>query len=128
MSTKLYVGNLSYRTTEDQLANLFSQAGEVVSSVIIKDRTTYESRGFGFVEMSTAEEAEAAIAQLNGYTLDGRAIVVSPARERSDAPNRSRSGSRPGQGGRSGQRSGHRGGRHERHFAGRREEKGWWNS
>lgn len=128
MPTKLYVGNLSYRTTEDQLANLFSQAGEVVSSVIIKDRTTYESRGFGFVEMGTAEEAEAAIAQLNGYTLDGRVIVVSPARERSETPNRSRFGPRAGQGGRSGQRSGHRGGRHERHFASRREEKGWWNS
>jgi RNA recognition motif-containing protein len=133
MSSKLYVGNLSYKTTEETLTNLFSQVGQVLSSVIIKDKVTYESRGFGFVEMNTPEEAEAAIGQLNGYSIDGRAIVVSPARERSDSPSRGRFSGRGGggQGGR-GQHSGHRGGgqggRRERQFSDRREQKGWWNS
>jgi RNA recognition motif-containing protein len=127
MSAKLYVGNLSYKTTEEMLTDLFSQVGQVVSTVIIKDKVTYESRGFGFVEMGAPEEAEAAINQLNGHTLDGRTIVVSLARERSDAPQRGRFSGRGGPGGRGGQRGG-QGGRRDRQFSSRREQKGWWNS
>ena len=76
MDTKLYVGNLSYSATEQELQELFGQAGTVVSATIIKDRETKRSKGFGFVEMSSDEEAQAAIAALNGQQHGGRALTV----------------------------------------------------
>ena len=79
MTKKLYVGNLSFQTTEDDLSNLFGQAGPVESVRIITDRDTGRSRGFGFVEMGD-EDAEKAINQYNGTDLDGRALTVNEAR------------------------------------------------
>ena len=86
MSTKLYVGGISYRSTEDSLAEAFSQAGSVVSTKIITDRMTGRSRGFGFVEMSTADEATRAIDMWNGKELDGRTLTVNEARPLEDRP------------------------------------------
>lgn len=80
MSTKLYVGNLSFSTTEASLGDFFAQIGSVASVKLITDRDTGRSRGFGFVEMSSPDEAEKAISELNGKELDGRAISVSEAR------------------------------------------------
>jgi cold-inducible RNA-binding protein len=80
MSTKLYVGNLSYEVTEDQLNTLFSEAGEVTSAKIITDRQTGQPRGFGFVEMETKLEGEKAISMLNGRNLDGRPLTVNEAK------------------------------------------------
>ena len=77
---KLFVGGLSFQTTEDVLADAFAKAGSVVSAVIIKDRMTQRSKGFGFVEMDTEEEAQAAIAMWNGQELDGRRVAVNEAR------------------------------------------------
>ena len=79
MAKKLYVGNLSYSVTEDQLRELFSTVGEVVSSTVITDRMTSRSKGFGFVEMATDEAAKAAIDKLNGKEIDGRQINVAEA-------------------------------------------------
>ena len=81
---KLYVGKLPYRTTDQELSELFAQFGEVVSSTIITDRETGRSRGFGFIEMSNDEEAQAAMNQLNNSTIEGRAIIVNEAQERRD--------------------------------------------
>jgi len=92
MEKKLHVGNLSYNTTEDQLQSLFAQAGTVVSTTVITDRETGRSKGFGFVEMGDEGAAAAAVAQLNGAQLDGRAITVAEARPR--APRESRPSSR----------------------------------
>jgi RNA recognition motif-containing protein len=78
---RIFVGNLSYRTTEDQLADLFSQAGEVVSASIVIDRDTGRSRGFGFVEMEQ-DAGLRAIEQFNGLEIDGRKINVNEARPR----------------------------------------------
>ena len=80
MSTKLYVGSLPYSTTEQQLSELFSQYGSVQSAKVITDRYTGQSRGFGFVEMSTGEEAQKAIASLHGSEMGGRTLVVNEAR------------------------------------------------
>lgn len=80
MANKLFIGGLSWDTTDNSLAEFFSQAGSVVSAKVITDRNTGRSRGFGFVEMSTDEEAQTAKDKLNGQTLDGRAIVVNDAR------------------------------------------------
>jgi cold-inducible RNA-binding protein len=77
---KLFVGGLSFQTTEDVLADAFAKAGTVTSAVIIKDRMTQRSKGFGFVEMDTEEEAQAAIAMWNGQELDGRRVAVNEAR------------------------------------------------
>ncbi len=82
MAKKLYVGNLSYNTTEDGLRNLFSQFGSIVSAKIIFDRDTGNSKGFGFVEMAADEEATAAIAGTNGRDFDGRQIRVNEAMEK----------------------------------------------
>ena len=82
MSTRLYVGNLNFRTTGDELRELFSQAGEVENASVVEDRDTGRSRGFGFVEMSTKEEGEAAIAQFNGNDLNGRNLTVNVAKPR----------------------------------------------
>jgi cold-inducible RNA-binding protein len=84
MATKLYVGNLSFRTTSDELREQFSQAGTVESASVIEDRETGRSRGFGFVEMATAEEGAAAIAMFNGKDLGGRNITVNEAKPKTD--------------------------------------------
>lgn len=89
MAKKLYVGNLSYNTTEDGLKNLFSDYGTVASSKIIFDRETGNSKGFGFIEMSSDDEANAAIAGTNGREFDGRQLRVNEAM---DKPRRERSG------------------------------------
>ncbi|HKG12410.1 MAG TPA: RNA-binding protein [Pyrinomonadaceae bacterium] len=82
MSTRLYVGNLNFRTTSDELREIFSQAGEVENASVVEDRDTGRSRGFGFVEMATQEGAAAAIEQFNGKELGGRALTVNEARPR----------------------------------------------
>ncbi len=113
MGKKLYVGNLAYSVTDESLQTTFAAAGNVESAKIITDRITGKSKGFGFVEMSTDQEAEAAISQLNGTDLDGRALKVSEARPQAPRENRgggfgrSAGGSRGGRGGSSG-----RGGRY----------------
>src|SRR5438093_1503517 len=82
MGKKIFVGNLSFDTTSADLEALFAQAGTCESASVITDRATGRSRGFGFVEMSSASEAERAIAELNGHELQGRKLNVSEARER----------------------------------------------
>jgi cold-inducible RNA-binding protein len=82
MSTKLYVGNLSFDTTETDLKDLFSQAGTVSEAVVINDKMTGRSRGFGFVTMSDAEGARAATSKFNGMDLHGRNLTVNEAKER----------------------------------------------
>lgn len=84
METKLYVGNLSYSTTEDELRALFTQAGTVKSVTLIKDRASGRSKGFAFVEMTTQAELEKAISELNGSLLDDRALKVDMARPREE--------------------------------------------
>jgi RNA recognition motif-containing protein len=84
MDVKLYVGNLSFSTTEDELRTLFAQAGTVTSVALIKDRDTGTSKGFAFVEMSAQTGAENAIKMFNGYSLGNREIRVSPARPREE--------------------------------------------
>ena len=78
---KLYIGNISYQVSEEDLSRLFSQCGSVSSAVIIRDRETNRSKGFGFVEMATEDQARAALETLNGSEMDGRRIKVSEARE-----------------------------------------------
>lgn len=115
--TKLFVGNLSFRTTQDELFDLFTQYGAVESVAIINDRETGQPRGFAFVEMANGDEAEAAIAALNGTELGGRAINVNEARPRPEGGGsrgggggfQSRGG-RGGSGGGGGGRGGSRGG------------------
>ena len=80
MTNKLFVGSLAWATTDDSLRNLFAQVGTVVSSNVIKDKFSGRSKGFGFVEMSSVEEAQAAVEKLNGSELDGRKIVVNEAK------------------------------------------------
>lgn len=109
MSNKLYVGNLAFETTNQQLQELFAQAGTVQSASIVEDRDTGRSRGFAFVEMSTNEEAAAAISQLNGKEVSGRALKVNEAK-----PRENRGGGRGfGGGGRGGDRGGNYGGHRE---------------
>ena len=80
MSTNLYVGNLPYSVNQDQLSQLFAQAGKVVNATVIIDRHSGRSKGFGFVEMSSEEEAKAAIEMFNGKDMEGRNLVVNEAR------------------------------------------------
>ena len=114
MSTKLYVGNLSFRVSSDDLAEHFAQAGAVESANVVMDRETGRSRGFGFIEMSNADEAAAAIEQFNGEEYDGRNLVVNEARPREEGGGRGGSrgggGGRGGYGGGGGGRGGSRGG------------------
>lgn len=84
MEVKLYVGNLSYTTTEDDLHTLFTKAGQVASVALIKDRNTGNSKGFAFVEMNTQVEAQKAISLLNGYNLGNRELKVNLAKPRED--------------------------------------------
>lgn len=86
MATKLFVGSLPWETTSEDLEQLFAKAGQVVSAAVITDRMSGRSKGFGFVEMSTDEEAQKAVKELNGADIAGRKIVVSEARPREDRP------------------------------------------
>lgn len=88
MATRLFVGSLAWTTTDDQLRDFFATVGEVVSANVIFDRENNRSKGFGFVEMSNDDEAKAAIDQLNGKELGGRAIAVSEARPREERERR----------------------------------------
>lgn len=88
MEKKLYVGNLSYDVTSDKLKEVFSQAGNVTSASVIVDRQTQRSKGFGFVEMASEEEAQAAIDMFEGKEIEGRAVKVSEARPMTDRPRR----------------------------------------
>jgi cold-inducible RNA-binding protein len=110
MATRLYVGNLSFRVTGDELHELFSQAGEVSSANVVTDRETQRSRGFGFVEMATDEGAQAAIEQFNGKDFQGRALTVNEARPRADQGGGGRGGYGGGGGGRGGYGGGGGGG------------------
>jgi RNA recognition motif-containing protein len=105
MSTKLYVGNLSFSTSNQDLEDMFGKVGTVLSSNIIEDRETGRSRGFAFVEMSSREEAQNAISSLNGTEVDGRQLLVNEAKPREN----SGGGGRGGYGG-GGGRGGNRGG------------------
>lgn len=89
MATKLFIGSLSWGVTDDMLKEFFSSAGTVVSANVITDRDTNRSKGFGFVEMSTEEEAKKAIEELNNKELDGRSIVVNEAKPREERPRNS---------------------------------------
>lgn len=80
MGTKLYIGNLDYTVTSDQLKEMFAASGTVVDAVVITDKMSGRSKGFGFVEMSTAEEAEAAVKEFHGKELAGRTLTVNEAR------------------------------------------------
>lgn len=84
MGTKLYVGNLSYDTTEDQIRTLFSQAGDIAEIAFIMDRDTGRPKGFGFVTMQTEEGAQEAIKRFNGQSVDNRALTVNEARPREE--------------------------------------------
>ncbi len=92
MAKKLYVGNLSYDTTEDSLKETFSEAGTVESVAIIKDKFSGRSRGFGFVEMAKDEDAEKAIEMFNEKDVDGRNLVVNEAKPMTDRPPQKRGG------------------------------------
>lgn len=96
MSTKLYVGNLSFNTSTQDLETMFAESGTVQSTNIIEDRETGRSRGFGFVEMSSKEEAQAAISALNGKEIDGRALTVNEAKPREDRGGSGGGGNRGG--------------------------------
>ncbi len=110
MNKNLYVGNLSYKITDEDLKSNFSEAGEVASATIIKDKFSGQSKGFGFVEMKTEEGAAEAIKRFNGGTLDGKSITVSEARPKKEFGSGSggghRSGGNRGGGFRGGNRSG----------------------
>jgi cold-inducible RNA-binding protein len=84
MATKLYIGNLSYNSTEQELRDLFSQAGEITEVAVISDRSTGQSKGFAFVTMATEEGSQEAISRFNGHSLDNRDIVVNEARPREE--------------------------------------------
>jgi cold-inducible RNA-binding protein len=86
MAKKIYVGNLSFNMSDEQLSQLFQPFGQVSSAQVVKDKFTGRSRGFGFVEMNNNEEADKAIAALNGKDVDGRALKVSEAQPREDRP------------------------------------------
>ena len=105
MGTKLYIGNLSFNTTENELQELFSQAGTVQEVTLMQDKFTGKSRGFAFITMGSEEDAQNAISKLNGQTVEGRALTVNEARPREQRP--------PGGGGGRGYGGGGYGGRRE---------------
>ena len=109
MAQKLFIGGLSFSTSDERLRAVFSEVGQVESAVVVTDRDTGRSRGFGFVEMSTPEEAEQAIARFNGKELDGRQLKV----EKAQSTGAGKAGGRGGFGGgsRGGYRTGSGGGR-----------------
>jgi RNA recognition motif-containing protein len=114
MSTKLYVGNLAFQTTSQQLQELFATAGTVESASVVEDRETGRSRGFAFVEMSTKEEATSAISQFNGKEVGGRALKVNEAKPRENRSGGGRGfGSNRGGYGNGGGRGGNNGGNRE---------------
>ena len=128
MSTKLYVGNLAFQTTSEDLQELFAQAGTVESASVVEDRMTGRSRGFAFVEMSTPEEAAAAIEQMNGREVGGRALKVNEAKPRENrggggGGGRGFGGNRGGGGGYGGNRGG--GGGRNKNFGGGNREPRW---
>jgi RNA recognition motif-containing protein len=108
MSTKLFVGNLDFKLTENDLQDAFAAYGSVVEANLVTDRATGQPRGFGFVTMSSPEEAQKAIEGMNGKTLGGRALSVNIARPREERPG-------GGGGGRGYDRGGHGGGRRDRY-------------
>lgn len=110
MAKNLFVGSLPFSVTDDTLGGLFSQHGQIVSLNIIKDKFTGQSRGFAFVEMGTEEEAQKAIAALNGYNLEGRTLVVKEALPKPDYNSRGGAGGGDRGGYRGGGGGGHRGG------------------
>jgi RNA recognition motif-containing protein len=89
MAMKLYVGGLAYSVTEEELEKIFAEQGKVLSAVVIKDRETGQSKGFGFVEMEDLKEAQNAIKELNGKEISGRSIMVNQARHKEDRSARS---------------------------------------
>ena len=112
MSMKLYVGNLAFQTSSEDLQQLFAQAGTVESASVVEDRDTGRSRGFGFVEMASKEEGQAAIAQFNGKEVNGRSLTVNEAKPRENRGGGGFGGGRSGGGGgRSGGFGGGGGGR-----------------
>jgi len=104
VAKKLYIGNLSYNTNDAQLRDFFAQAGTVESASVLMDKMTGRSRGFGFVEMASDEEAAKAVETLNGVELDGRKLVVNEARPMTDKPPRRSFGGGMGGGNRGGGR------------------------
>lgn len=96
MATKLFVGKLSFSTTDESLLALFSQYGKVTSATVATDRETRQSRGFGFVEMENQEEAQKAINELDGKPFEDRVIVVNVARPKEDRPQQDRNNFRGG--------------------------------
>jgi cold-inducible RNA-binding protein len=115
MSSKLFVGNLSFNTTENDLQDAFAAHGSVVEANLMMDRMTGRARGFGFVTMSTPEEAEKAIAAMNGAQMDGRALTVNIARPREDRPAGGGGGARRSGGGGGGYSGGGGGGGRDRY-------------
>ncbi|NBD20668.1 RNA-binding protein [Aquabacterium fontiphilum] len=111
MENKLYIGNLAYSVRDQDLAEHLAPFGNVVSAKVMMDRDTDRSKGFGFVEMSSASEAQAAISGLHGRTIDGRALVVNVARPREDRPRGGFGGGNGGGYGGGGSRGGYGGGR-----------------
>jgi len=107
MASKLYVGNLSYSVTDSALEQMFAAHGSVRSAQVIMDRDTGRSKGFGFVEMSNDQEAQAAITALNGQQIEGRSLTVNEARPREDRGGGSRGGHGGGGGGGYGRRDRH---------------------
>lgn len=118
MSKKLYVGNLSYQTTESELTNLFQQVGQVESATVIMDHVTGRSKGFGFVEMSN-EHASQAISRFNGTEVNGRALKVNEARPRGERSERSG-------GGFNRNRNGNGNSRSNTYESGKGDGKSWW--
>jgi RNA recognition motif-containing protein len=115
MGNRLYVGNLNYETTATQLEELFKAHGTVQSAQVISDRDTGQSKGFGFVEMGNDQEAQAAIAALNGTDHGGRALTVNEAKPREERPRGGGGGGRFGGGGGRGRDGGSRGPRRDRY-------------
>ena len=122
MGRRLYVGNLPYTTTEEQLTDLFSRAGQVDNVRVMRDMATGRARGFAFVEMASDDDAQKAITEFNEYKLDGRALVVNEARPKPEGGGFGGGGNR-GQGSRSG--GGNRNFESEDFSGGRRKEPRW---